>query len=488
MVEERAARRRAGAVARAGLELHDGADLLSPLGMRDADDAAVGDGRMLRERGLDLCGVDVDAARDDHVGAAVAEGEVAVGVEEADVAEREELAAAALRRLSGIALVLEGRAGAEVEVAGGTGRAGPAVRVEDVHLEARPGPPDGARVREPLLGGDPDAAALRAAVELVEHGAEPLDHSPLHVDGDRRGAVHDEPQAREVVRAPHRLGQAQEAHEVRRHQEGRDHALALDGAQQLLRVEAVLEHDVGAEQHRAFAVGVGPRVVERRRDEVGAAGELARGAPQHRDARGSGGARRRLCRARGPQHSLRAPGRARRVQECVARERVGERRAVVLRGLLEASEALDLAADREARARRHARAGRERGLGEAGVGDEGARLAVVDDVAHLVGLPVPADRRPAPPRPRGASVGEEHLRRVREQRRDAAARGHAGRVEGAREAIALGEDPRVGDAADHATPRVDRPRAGAYRAPALYTGRSRWTSCCATSPRRACSR
>src|SRR5262249_33407317 len=145
VVEERAVGLRPRAVARAGLELDDGANLLAPLRMGDADDAAVGDGGGEGERRLDLRRVGVHAAADDHIGATIAEREVALGVEVADVAEREEVAAAALGGLLGVALVLEGGSGAEVDVARDAGRAGPARCVEDVHLEAGPGPPDRAR-------------------------------------------------------------------------------------------------------------------------------------------------------------------------------------------------------------------------------------------------------------------------------------------------------------------------------------------------------
>ena len=93
--------------ARGGLD--DGLDLLAPVVVRDAEDGGVGDGGVGEQRGLDLGRVDVDAARDDHVDLAVAEEEVAVLVEIADVADGEEVADAVLLRLGLVLVVLEVR-------------------------------------------------------------------------------------------------------------------------------------------------------------------------------------------------------------------------------------------------------------------------------------------------------------------------------------------------------------------------------------------
>ena len=56
--------------------------------------------RVVQQLGLDLGRVDVDAARDDHVDLAVAQEQVAVVVEVADVADGEEVADAVRRRSS----------------------------------------------------------------------------------------------------------------------------------------------------------------------------------------------------------------------------------------------------------------------------------------------------------------------------------------------------------------------------------------------------
>ena len=84
----------------AGLRLHDGHHDLAPIVVGNADDADVADRRMADQHGLDLGRIDVDAAADDEVRAAVGEEEVAVGVDVPDVAEREVVAASTRRRSS----------------------------------------------------------------------------------------------------------------------------------------------------------------------------------------------------------------------------------------------------------------------------------------------------------------------------------------------------------------------------------------------------
>ena len=71
--------------------LDDGLDLLAPVGVGDAEHGDVADLRVGEELALDLGRVDVHAAADDHVDLAVAEEQVAVLVELADVADGEEL-------------------------------------------------------------------------------------------------------------------------------------------------------------------------------------------------------------------------------------------------------------------------------------------------------------------------------------------------------------------------------------------------------------
>ena len=77
----------------ARLRLDDGHHDLAPLVVGHADHADVADRGMAEQHRLDLGRIDVHAAGDDEVGAAVGEEEVAVVVDVADVAEREVVAA-----------------------------------------------------------------------------------------------------------------------------------------------------------------------------------------------------------------------------------------------------------------------------------------------------------------------------------------------------------------------------------------------------------
>ena len=90
-----------------GLQLDDREHHLAPLGIGNADHRDVADGRMREQLGLDLRGIDVDAARDDEVRRAIGEEQVAVVVEIADVAEREVVAAVARGRLVRVLVVVE---------------------------------------------------------------------------------------------------------------------------------------------------------------------------------------------------------------------------------------------------------------------------------------------------------------------------------------------------------------------------------------------
>src|SRR5690606_20599439 len=140
-------------------------DDLPPVLVGDADDDDVADRRVLQQRVLDLGRVDVDAAGDDEVGAAVAHVEPAVLVEVPEVAGRVEVAAHGGRGLLRVPVVLETGLPARVDQAGLPRRQLRAVRVEDLDLDAVDRAPHGAGAGEPLLGGgDDDRSALGGAV------------------------------------------------------------------------------------------------------------------------------------------------------------------------------------------------------------------------------------------------------------------------------------------------------------------------------------
>jgi hypothetical protein len=69
---------------------HEGADALAPLGIAHADDGDLAHVRMRFERLLDLGGVHVDAARDDHVALPTFEEITAASIFAGEIADREE--------------------------------------------------------------------------------------------------------------------------------------------------------------------------------------------------------------------------------------------------------------------------------------------------------------------------------------------------------------------------------------------------------------
>ena len=250
-------------------QLHDGPHGLSHVGMGDADDGDVGHRRVHHEHVLDLAGVHVDAARDDHVRHPVGEVEVAVLVDPSDVAQR---APAPLvergGRLGRVAVVLEPVRGLEPDLALLARRQLGAVGTDDVG-GAEQRPTDRAGMGEPLVG--PDGAephALAARVVLVHDRAQPLERGPLHLGRAGRRRVHDDLQARQVEPSPLLGRQLHQPHEVRGHELGVGDPVTLDQLEHLERVEPL--HDDGgpaqAVERRRPPGGGG--VVERCRAQV----------------------------------------------------------------------------------------------------------------------------------------------------------------------------------------------------------------------------
>ena len=105
--------------------------------MRHADHRSVLHGRVRGQRGLDLGGVDVDAARDDHVDLAIGQEEVTLSVNMAHVARGEEaIRPVGLRCFVGVVVVtqLELAAVAQINRAGLARVGHAAVVAHDHHL------------------------------------------------------------------------------------------------------------------------------------------------------------------------------------------------------------------------------------------------------------------------------------------------------------------------------------------------------------------
>ena len=153
--------------ARGGLD--DRLDLLAPVLVRDAEHGDVADLRVRQEHAFDLGRIDVDAARDDHVDLAVAQEQVAVLVEVADVADGEEPVRAGSRSVFSASSLYSKLPVASdmytVPISPGGSSLPSSSRIAD--LRARPRLADRAGLLEPLLGGDDRAAALGRRVVLA---------------------------------------------------------------------------------------------------------------------------------------------------------------------------------------------------------------------------------------------------------------------------------------------------------------------------------
>jgi hypothetical protein len=376
---------------------------------------------VLEQHGVHLGREDVHAARDDHLGGAPGQEQVAVLVEVAHVAQREEAAAVGGVGLLAVPEVLEatGLGRLDVDRPHPVGRHALAVVVPD--LDHGPGrrAADAARLAQPVLGADEGAAAFGRGVVLPDDRAEPLDDRAL--DGNRRrgGAVQHVAQRRGVVASLHLVGQREQSVEHRRHHVRVRDAVLLDEAQRLLRLPAVHQRhaDASVEWQRQIE-GERRGVVERPGAQAQVVARAKGRARDHLRAETAGG-RRLLAvdalgpagRARGVEHGAADLG----ILEVVAR--LGREQGVV--GL----EARNLAPARQPHLRlRSPLGGTGDDVGEAGVGDEGACLAVVDDVGDLVRLQVPVDAGQPQAGAQGGAPGLGELGAVRAEQRDCVSR------------------------------------------------------------------
>ena len=369
---------------RAGLahvhRLHHRLHLLAELLVRHADHRDVCDLGVGDEQVLDFLRVDVHAARDDHEVLAIGEVEEAVGVDVADVAERRPaFAAARVRGLLRVVVVLEGGAVGEVDGAGLARRQHAAVLVEDTQL-ADQRAADGAAVREPLLrvAGD-EAVALGAGVVLVEHRPPPVDHLLLDLDRAGRRGVDRAAQRVVAVAQAHFGRELQHAHEHRRHPLAVGDAVALDQRQRLLGVEVLHDHRGAAEAHHRHVEAQRRGVIERRGREVDRVGTEA--VERRRDVEQRRWRVDRLVEQLGLD-ALRPPGGARGIEHVAPGALVGEARRRlrgqrVFPGFVPDQHTAHRVAMPQGRVPAEQRGGL---AGEAGGDDEQLCAAVADDV------------------------------------------------------------------------------------------------------------
>ena len=318
---------------------------------------------------------------------------------------------------------------------------------------------------------DRGARAFGRGVVLVDDRAEPLDQPALDVDRTRRRAVDDVDAA--TTRRSDRARRA-----------GSDSSrwnivgtmcvcvtrCCSISAQRLLRIPAVHQHDRhthrrGCRERERERRGVVQRtgaqvhVLSRRRSASASRATRSRASFGGARAHPSAGRSCPTCRA----SSRRAPGRRASPASCV-----GEHVFVAL-------EAVDVAADRDLRREARRELGRaDRGLGEARVGDERGRFAVVDDVARFLAGEVPVDRREPQPGPLRGRARLDELRTVPAEQRQPVARGDAACSQRARELVGAGVD--LGERAVAVRRSAPRPDPG--------TARPRTTRACPGRPPR----
>ena len=216
--------------------------------------------------GLDLGGIDVGAAGDDHVLGPVAQVEEAVLVEIANVAGRDQAGLLRRRALGVVAVIGEvgdaARAGDDLaDLAIGQGLA---VRIDHLDPGLGDGMADRAGMGQPLFGvAIGDHADLGRAVVFVDHRPPPLDHRPLDRRGAGGGRVNDELQRRQVVLGLHLLRQLEQPVEHDRHHVHVRDLLTLDDLQQFFRVEARLQDHLAADARGQKAIAIGGGVVHR---------------------------------------------------------------------------------------------------------------------------------------------------------------------------------------------------------------------------------
>ena len=261
-------------VAHGAGRVDDRVDALAEVFVGKSDDGARPDGRMCVDRGFDFGRVYVRAPGHDHVGLAIGEVEVALGVEISEVAER--LPAVVCRGRIGPDVAIAGSrtpCGHHVDFAHDAGGTVLSLAIEYADLASFGGFADGAGVGEPLDSRDLRArGALRAPVGLPDAlRSEPVDPRAFEPRGTRRPGAHRALQGRQVVARALFGGKPPDALHHGRNEERPVHPVPLDQRQGFRRVESG-HHDGRAPGVQALPRREeGTRVVERSGNEGHAA-------------------------------------------------------------------------------------------------------------------------------------------------------------------------------------------------------------------------
>src|SRR5882672_1000364 len=177
---------------RLGLDRRD--QTFAELFVRYAEHRAIAHPRAIDQHVFDFGGVDVDAARDDHVALAVADEQKAVRIEEADVAACHEPAAIDLLSLVRPAMIGEIRIGPGAQKnladAGRPDLVG--ILVVDPDFRTRHGPADRAGMGQPFRRiATHSGTGFRRTIGLVNDRAPPSDHLAFHIRRARRTGMGD---------------------------------------------------------------------------------------------------------------------------------------------------------------------------------------------------------------------------------------------------------------------------------------------------------
>ena len=155
-----------------GRDDDEGLDRFAPVFVRDADGAGLEDLRMAEEDLVDLLGVDVVAAGDDHVLLAVHEGQMPVLVQEADVPRVEPAVAEGVFRLLGLLVVARHELGpldADLARLARRQLLRSGFQIDDLQIRIGQRHADGPRLRLPLPGGaGGEGGVLGEAVDVVD--------------------------------------------------------------------------------------------------------------------------------------------------------------------------------------------------------------------------------------------------------------------------------------------------------------------------------
>ena len=268
---------------------------LAPLLRRDPEHRDVIDLGMLLQRRLDLGGVDVHAAGDDHVGLTVADVQVALVVPVRDVADRMEVAAA-VRLVAGVVLVVgvERGLGSHENLAGmvrsGTGDL-VAVVVEQHDLDAGSRLAAGSWLAHLVLGHQHGVhAELGRPVDLEQRPGREVRHVLLLERVAPRCRVGDhDAHAGAVVAVLDLPGQRADHPDQRGRGERRARLVLVHQPQPVLGVELALHDDRLAEEQASAHERAGAAVVQRAGGDVDVVGPVAEQAQQGTEDFGSGG-------------------------------------------------------------------------------------------------------------------------------------------------------------------------------------------------------